>query len=396
MKKRASQPLSGATCRAPHVALIVDTAVASGRKTLAGIARFMREHGAWLTYHEPRDVEHAVPKWLGKWQGDGIIVRSHNRKILNAVLASGLPAVDVLGEAPHPDLPLIHVDNRRIAQMAADYLIDLGLASFGFCHRQGQRWSQERKSAFVNHVAAERYRYSVYNMDTGDQGDYSWEADQDAMAEWLRLLPKPAGVMVCSDCFGQSVISACRRAGIAVPEEVTLIGVDNDEVLCSICEPPLTSVIGNHEQVGYTAAAVLTRMMAGLPPEQQITLIPPRDIAVRRSTDILAIKEGTVAEALRFIRENACKGITAADVIERASASGTVLKRRFREVLGRSIHEEIIRIRIQEALFLLRESDLTLLEIAERAGFKRQEYMGAVLKKKLDETPLEYRRKWRM
>ena len=118
MKKSASKK-SGRS-PAPHVALLVDTAVVSGRKTLLGIAEFIREQGAWLTYHEPRDVEHAVPAWLRRWQGDGIIVRSQNRKILNAVLATGLPAVDVLGEARPLKLPLVHVDNRRIAEMAAE------------------------------------------------------------------------------------------------------------------------------------------------------------------------------------------------------------------------------------------------------------------------------------
>jgi LacI family transcriptional regulator len=367
--------------RAQHVALIVDTAVASGRKTLAGIAEFIRDHGTWITYHEPRDVEHAVPKWLKHWEGDGIIVRSHNRRILNAVLASGLPAVDVLGEAPHPELPLVHVDNRRIAKIAADHLVDLGLSSFGFCHRQGQRWSHERLIAFTNHLAAEKYRCSVHTMRPTDASNYSWEDDQKTMAEWLASLPKPVGVMVCSDCFGNSVVAACRRAGISVPEEVAIIGVDNDEVLCSICEPTLTSVIGDHEKVGYTAAVVLTQMMSGQPPGQQVTLIPPRGLVVRRSTNTLALEEGIVVEALRLIRVNACHGITAADVIQSASTCGTVLKRKFRQVLGRSIHEEITRVRIEEALFLLRESDLHLSEIAERTGFKRQEYMGMVLKK---------------
>lgn len=381
----------------PHVALIIDTALASGRGILSGIAEFIRDHGAWLTYHEPRDIEHAVPKWLQRWKGDGIIVRSQNRKILNAVLSTGLPTVDVLGEARHPDLPLVHVDNQRIADMAADYLIDLGLSSFGFCNMKGVHWSEERQTAFVNFLAKEQHSCSVYDMKmtAKAKNDYSWEADQKAMADWLTGLPKPAGVMVCSDWYGQTVIGACRRAGIAVPDEVALIGVDNDEVLCSVCEPPLSSVIGDYKNVGYTAAAMLMKMMAGRLTERPVTKIPPRGIAARRSTDTLAVQEGIVAEALRFIRTNACKDISAADVIKTVPASGTVLKRKFRQVLGKSLQEEIINTRINEALFLLRESDLSLVEIAERTGFKRQGYMGAVLKTRLNETPLQYRHRWR-
>ena len=249
----------------------------------------------------------------------------------------------------------------------------------------------------MNFLAAQQYPCSVYAMTMTAPGKraYSWEADQEAMARWLDDLRKPAGVLVCCDNYGQTVLGACRRAGVAVPEQVALLGVDNDEVLCSVCEPPLSSVIGDHERVGYTAAALLTKMMAGQSPKQAVTLIPPRGIAVRRSTDTLAIQEGVVAAALRFIRANACQGLAAADVIKNVPASGTVLKRKFRQVLGRSIHDEITKTRLNEALYLLRESDLSLVEIAERAGFKRQEYMGAVFRKELNTTPLAYRRQWR-
>jgi LacI family transcriptional regulator len=386
----------GRAAHEPQVALIVDTVIVSGRGVLAGIAQYIREHGPWLTYHEPRDAEHAVPAWIRGWKGDGILVRSQNRKILSAVLATGLPAVDVLGEARPLKLPLVHVDNRRIAQLAADHLMDIGLASFGFCHQAGACWSEERRNEFIRCLAAEQHPCSVYDMKSGRGGRYSWAAEQSAMAAWLAGLSKPAGVLVCSDWHGHTVLGACRRAGLAIPDDIAILSVDNDEVLCSVCEPPLSSVIGDYEKVGYVAAGMLANMMEGRRRGPPVVLIPPRGIAVRRSTDILTIREGLVCQALRLIRASACKGLAAEEVIRQIPASGTLIRRTFRRVLGRSIHDEIIKTRLNEALFLLRESDLSLAEIAERTGFKSQTRMGTVMKMKLQETPRQYRRQWRM
>ena len=200
--------------------------------------------------------------------------------------------------------------------------------------------------------------------------------------------------MICWDTIGPPVTQACREAGVAVPEEVAIVGVDNDETLCSICDPPLTSVCPNHEEVGYQGAALLDRMMAGEPAPKQQMLLQPRMIVVRQSTDVSAIEDPAISQALRMIREHACNGLQVREVAEHVPISRSVLQRRFQAVVGRSVHDEIVRVQLRKAEELLRETDLSIGSVAEKAGFNHQEYMGAVFKSRTGMTPREYRRRF--
>jgi LacI family transcriptional regulator len=370
----------------------VDTALASGRGILRGIVRFAHEYGSWLIYHEPRSIGETPPAWLRNWRGDGIIARLQNRRIAQAVVRARIPAVDVLGVTPLPSLPIVHVDDKAIAQMAAEHLLERGFTTFGFYNMKGVNWSERRCHAFSDAVARDGYPCSICSVPPATSSRWSWEMEQDRLADWLRRLPKPAGVMICSDWRGQNVMEACRRAGITVPDEVAVVGVDNDAALCEACDPPLSSVVPDYERVGFEAASSLERLMTGKPPLPSPVLIKPVRVQARRSTDILAITEGPVAAAVRLIREKACTGLTVEDIVRQVPMSRSVLQRRFREVLGRTIHDEIINTRLAEARFLLTESDLPIALVAEKAGFKYQEYMGAVFKARLGITPLQVRR----
>src|SRR5262249_46520018 len=172
-----------------------------------------------------------------------------------------------------------------------------------------------------------------------------------------------------------------------------IVGVDNDEPICSICDPPLTSVDPNHEEVGYQAAALLDRMMQGEPAPKQPNYIMPRSIVVRQSSTVSAIEDSIVSGAMSMIREHACNGLQAREVAERAPVSGTVLQRRCGAVLGRSVPDDIVRVQLGKAQELLGDTDLALRTVAEKAGFKHQEYMGAVFKSRLGMTPGQYRRR---
>lgn len=379
----------------PHVALIVDTDLASGRNILLGIVRFAHDYGSWLVYHEPRSIEDPLPSWVRRWKGDGIIARLQDKRMASGIARTGIPAVDVLGVARVPGIPLVHVDNAAVARMAADHLLDRGFRSFGFCNMKGTNWSEERLKAFVRRVRQRKCRCDVYHMASSVYIKWSWETEQDRLVEWLKGLPRPAGVMICSDWKGKAVTEACARAGIRVPEEVAVVGVDNDTTLCEVCDPPLTSVAPDYERIGFEAATRLEKMMAGKRVGAKPVLIGPRTIQVRRSTDVLAVEEAPVAKAIRTIRENACRGIRADDVVKQVPMSRSVLQRRFREVLGRSIHDELMAVRLAEARYLLSETDEPLSVIAEEAGFRHQEYMGAVFRKMTGMTPLQYRRQWR-
>ncbi len=379
----------------PHVALIVETSLASGRRILSGIARYAREFGPWAIYHEPRDLGASPPGWLRQWRGDGIIARLQNQRIAEAVAKTGLPAVDVLGVVRVAGVPLVHVDDAAVARLAAEHLIERGFRQYGCLAVKGLGWSQKRRDTFVRTVAVMGYPCSVHHVGERSSSDASWEQQQDRLSRWIKSLPKPTGVLVVSDPQGQRMLEACRRVGVLVPEELAVIGVDNDETICEICDPPLSSVIADHARVGYEAARLLDRLMRGRRAPKEPVLTKPTGVAMRRSTDMLAIEDDDVARALRFIRQRACRGIGVDDVVGHVLVSRTSLKRRFRVVLDRSIHDEIVAQRIKRSQQLLAESFLPLKEVARKSGFATQNYMGVVFKAKTGKSPGQYRKEVR-
>jgi LacI family transcriptional regulator len=391
--------MGSADVREPHhppkVALLVETQVGPGRDMLRGIARYVRESGPWALHLDPRlkqFEEGWEPTWLRSWNGSGIIARFETDSVVAAVKRSGLPAVDVLGDARDRHFPLVHVDDTAVAELAAEHLLERGFRQFGFLAKENEPWSDRRLVAFTTAVAKQGCPCRVFDVANIDLPE-AWDTFIDRAEQWIREQPKPLGLMLCADPFGPPMTQACRQAGVAVPEEVAMIGVDNDEPLCIICDTPLTSVDPNHEEVGYQAAALLHRMMEGEPWPKHPLLVKPDRVVIRQSTDISAIEDPVVSAAMSLIREYACSGLQVTDVADRAPVSRSVLQRRFRSVLGRSVHEEIVRVQLRKAEELLRETELPLRTVAEKTGFKHQEYMGAVFKTRLGVTPGQYRRR---
>ena len=213
-----------------HVALLVETSLASGRDILRGIARFVREHEPWALYHEPRSLEESAPRWLRGWRGDGAIARIQNRALARQVQALGIPVVDVLGVVPSP-FPLVHVKNASIARMAAEHLLERGFRQFAFVGIEGENWSEHRRDAFAASVREADGTVQIYELPRHAADMSSWERVELDLARWIGSLAKPVGVMVCSDQRGPQVLEACRQANARVPDEVAVIGVDDDEPL---------------------------------------------------------------------------------------------------------------------------------------------------------------------
>jgi LacI family transcriptional regulator len=377
----------------PHVALLVETSLASGRDILLGIARYVREHQPWLLYHKPRSLEESLPTWLSGWKGHGILARVQTRAMADALLATGLPVVDVLGVIDGTAFPVVRVDDAEVGRLAAQHLLERGFREFAYLGMAEENWSSFRQEAFGAEVAEAGFQVQYRIEPRHESEGQSWEKHQEELAEWVSKLPVPVGVMLCSDQLGTRFLDACRRAGRSVPYEVAVIGVDNDEPLCEVSNPPLSSVWPGHAQLGYDAAALLDRLMvrATLPAERRF--VPPLKIVTRLSSDTIAVEDPAVARALRVIRERACHRIRLDDIAEVVGVSRSVLQRRFQSVLGRTINQELIHQRLKVAQSLLLETKLSLPEIAERAGFQHQEYMGAIFKAHLKRTPASFRLK---
>ena len=377
--------------RRPHVALIIETSLGSGRDILRGVARYVREHEPWALYHEPHGLEASVPQWLRRWNGDGIIARIQTRRNAQQLAASGIPVVDVLGVVPELAFPLVSVDNIAIARMAAEHLLERGFRQFGFFGIEGENWSEQRYAGFCSAVSSVQSQVPICRLPRDTKGRRSWERAEDDIARWIAALPKPAGVLICSDQRGSQFLEACRRAGVSVPNDIAVVSVDNDEPLCEVCLPPLSSVEPGHLNVGYQAAALLDSMLRGGSASRKPLHVQPLETVTRQSSDTLAVADSRVGMALRLIRENAPSGMRIDDIAREVGLSRSVLQRRFRATLHCSIHQEILNVRIRHARELLATTEISLAAVAEQAGFKHQEYLGAVFRARVGKTPAQVR-----
>ncbi len=376
------------------MALITEAAVAPRRRMLAGVTKYIREHEPWAVYLKPAGADKSLREWLETWQGDGVIAAAFHAEV-EGLYDLSIPTVDIVGSLGHDVAPLVHANDVSIGRAGAEHLLERGFRRFGFIEidEPEATWSHERRQGFVEAVAQRGYDCEVYGMPrpVGQGGPQLWEQQQQALAAWIQALPKPVGVMTSTDLMGQQFLEACLRAGVIVPEQVAVIGADNDELICGIASPPLSSVIINDEQRGYAAAALLDRLMNGEPPPEKPVFIEPSGTAERGSTDILAIDDQAVVRALRYIRDHACAKIGVDEVVAQVPLSRSVLERRIKKVLGRTINEEIVRLRLNTAVELICETELDLKNIAYKAGFRSQSYMNAVFRRKLGRTPGSYR-----
>lgn len=380
------------------VALLVESSRAYGRSVLLGISKFVRQHRNWFVQNEEWRWTDGPPAWLKHWAGDGIIARIETREVASAIKSLRIPAVDVRGSVKDTGLPIIDTDDEQVAVLAIEHLVDRGFRQFAFCGFVGANYSDKRCHWFQKHLAQAGFTCIVYQPPENLRNVQTIEYEKRGLffekhvAEWLVKLPKPVGLMACNDIRGRQVTKLCRLGGLMVPEQVAVVGVDNDEVLCELSDPPLTSVVPNAVGIGYEAALLLDRLMAGKTPGPAPILVPPLGVITRGSSDVLALEDQRLAKGLRFLRENAFHGVGIGEVAKAAGLSRRVLERRFVNQLGRSPKAEVIRLRIQRTKELLLETTWPLSEIAERTGFKHAEYLHAVFTQQTGMTPGAYRK----
>ena len=373
----------------PQIALLIETSNAYARGLLRGVMAYIREHRPWSLYLSEHNRGDKPPGWFSEWKGDGIIARIENQAIADALRRVQVPIVDVSAARLLPSLPWFETDNAAFAAVAAEHLLERGFKHFAYCGDSRFSWSKWRSEHFENFIHSAGHRCFVYSPPKRFALDE--KAQVEHIADWIRSLPKPLGMMACYDLRGQQVLDACRRMGIAVPDEIAVIGVDNDELLCELSHPPLTSIIPNTHRTGYEAAALLDVMMSGKRVVGETHLIPPIGIATRQSTDVLAIEDRNVARAVHYIRLHACNGINVQDVLKAVPHSRRLLESRFKKLIGRTPHEEILRVQLDRVKQLLSDTDLSLEQIAERAGFTHVEYLSVVFKKKVGMPPSRFR-----
>jgi LacI family transcriptional regulator len=372
-----------------QVALLIETSNAYARGLLRGIMAYVREHEPWafrLTEHGRGEGGRSE---LAGWQGHGAIARIENEQIATALRHFKRPVVDVSAARLLPSLPWVETDDEAIARAAADHLLARGIRNFGYCGDDRFNWSRWRREAFHRYLADAGFECSDGPSRSAESSTVGGMRD---LVEWVRALAKPVGVFACYDIRGHEVLDACRLAEVEVPHQAAVIGVDDDELLCELSDPPLSSVIPDTRRTGWVAAELLSGWMAGRRPPPTAHRIPPLGVTTRRSTDMLAVEDPELAVALRFIGERACRGITVEDVLGQVALSRRVLESRFQRVLGRSPHAEILRAQLERAKQLLLQRHLTLAAVAHQSGFRNGEYLGTVFKRQFGMTPGQYRK----
>lgn len=374
------------------VALFVETSNAYARGLLQGIVEYVQQNSAWSIVLPEHHRGASLPGWLRRWRGDGVIARIETESIARALRHVDLPVVDVSAARHVRHIPWVETDDAAIAQLAAEHLLERGFRQMGFCGERGFNWSLWREEHFQRIVEQAGCICHVHQSLSSLQKGYSWNREKQRLAAWARQLPKPIGVMACYDIKAQQLLDVCRELRIAVPEEVAVIGVDNDPLLCGLANPPLSSVIPNVRRTGYEAAVLLDRMMAGERVSAEAHLIKPLGVHTRQSTEVQAMNDADVAAAVRFISEHACEGIDVSDVLRHTPLTRRELESRFQKVLNRTPHQEILRVRMTRIKRLLAETTLSLAEIAGQTGYQHVEYLSVAFKREVGQTPREFRR----
>ena len=384
--------------KAKRVALVLSLNKRFDRKVLEGVTRFVHESGVWSVFLE--DAPGAKIPDFRRGNFDGVIADLDDPQIPLRVSGLDIPVVGIGGldaECPlRRAVSTVGTNNRKLAVLAAEYLMRLGLRSFGYCGVPVQTvdpWNRERQETFVARLAEEGRACSVYAGRYNPS--HSWEQLLRSLFAWLDPLPKPVGVMAANDVRARHVLEACRRFGLRVPDDVAVIGVDNDELICTLATPPLTSIVQGTEEIGYRAAGLLDRLMRRRTRSVTNLLVDPVTVVERASTDLVATGDHVAAAALTFIRQNACGGLGVPQVARGIGVSRSTLDGHFKRVVGRSVHDEIQRVQLNAARSLLASTDLPLDEIARRCGFCHAQYLATLFHRACGQTPGQYRRRAR-
>jgi LacI family transcriptional regulator len=389
----------------PQVALLLPTSIKTCRELLRGILQFVHLHGPWAVHIiEGREGEQKLLR-PAAWGYTGIIGTLNDQRYAARLLAANIPTLianpsdEVLDPAsPLSCLSRIVCDNQPIGTCAAEYFLEQKFRDFAFIGEvNNASWSEDRRVAFCDRLAQDGFSCRVYpQLSASARKDFGVE--QGALCGWLKALPKPIAVFVANDVRGRQVLDSCLKAGVAVPQNVAVLGVDNDELLCETTNPQMSSIQMSTEQAGFEAARVLDGMMRGTRrgvPKQNVITYGFSHLVTRHSTETVQIDDALVARALEFIRINAGITVKVDDLVRHLHASRRSLETRFKTVMGRTVYAEIMRVRLERVQTLLRETPMSIEAVADTCGFASASHLGTVFRSHFGKTLSAFRRQSR-
>lgn len=373
-----------------QILLLVGIEFGYGRDVVRGVASYAREHHRLWTYRRADPTIDAL-RAVRAWRPDGGVVHLFNSAVERAFRRLNIPGVDFSSRLDLPDLGHVRVDDHAIGQTAAEHFLNRGFRHLAFVGYPNAPFSIARQQGFDLEAQRRSIGTHLFTYEIDAPGGPHWATEARRLTGWLRLLPRPIGILAVNDRTGAELTSLCAAAGLRIPEEAAVLVINNDDLLCQISDPPLSSVLAPMDQVGYEAGRMLDEMMAGGSVPAEPLLIPPLGVITRRSTDVVAVSDPLIATALTFIRQRACLGINVEDVLDHIAISRSLLEQKFRQLIGRTPLAEIRRVRVERAKELLLETKLPMPAIAQACGFSGAVRFSTVFRQLVGETPTDFR-----
>ncbi len=374
-----------------RIACLVPTGFCYGRDLVYGINRYASQHNSWMfdralstmtSYQiRPHDI-----------QIDGYIVHVTTREMEERIRLTGKPAVNTSTLLSETVIPTVAMNNREIGKMAAEYFLERGMKHCAF-FGGGGHYAVVREAGFVARLAKAGVSCSSYVDDIElQQVQESGVPTGHPILRWLKSLPRPLGMLASNDSNGLCMTDLCLLEEIMVPEEIAILGVDNDTLRCFYGNPPLSSIDVAGERIGYLAAELLDQMLKGKPAPTEPILVPPKEVVTRRSTDTYAISDSEVAKVMNFIKTHLDENICVSDILTQTNLSRRRMEQRFQEAVGCSPMAELHRLRVNQAKELLENSEMSMAEIADTCGMCSQQYFSKAFHQDTGYTPMAYRR----
>ncbi|ADE53919.1 xylose operon transcription regulator XylR [Coraliomargarita akajimensis] len=377
--------------RQPNVLMMIESSRESGRKLIDGITQYARHFGPWTINWKPTGVR-GLAALNRQSNFDGILARDVAE--VRDLVKAGIPAVIfTYTKQSMPGTVFVSADDEQIGRQVAREYLDRGFKHFAFCGQTNAPWAEKRGHCFESALEEAGFEVAHCWMEPAMLDDDAIPEDTNRVRDWLSALPKPVGIMAGNDDIGQWVVQLCQSIGLRVPDDCAVIGVDNDPVVCGVCDPPLSSVNLDQMQAGYRAAAALHKLMNGEQPESNRITASVGELVIRQSSDIMAIEDVAIAKAVRFMQRNAARPVTVDQIAEASGLFRRGLERRFRKGLGQSVQQRFHEVRAAHLAKLLSETQLTIEEIAEQCGFNQASHLSRFFSSVRGETPSAYRRR---
>ncbi len=376
-----------------EVALLVETDSSWGRNVLRGVASYAEKFGPWnllIEHHE------WTPNWTfpESWQVNGVIARISNPLLLRQLQERDLPTVDI-GDlfTGSEKIDSVRTDVIAWSELAFEHFQSKGFENFAYYAPPSRDYSNRRGQTFNTIVEEHGKSCSQYRPGYRVGREISREEHRRRVGRWLSQLAKPVAILAVDARRGKDLAEICSQEGYTIPEQVAILAGDSDDLSCEICSPPLSSIDIASRRIGYEAASRLAARLEGSDWNNKPELVTPLNVRSRQSTDVLAINDSTVVRALRYMQQNAFRGITVMDVLEEVPVARRQLERQFKRCLGRLPAEELRRLRLERGKSILLDTDLSMDAVAEACGYSGSTQFGAAFRKQYGMTPLAYRRR---